>query len=60
MTATRDHFKMFSFLSCKIKETFRELKPTLNDNVSSEKLIVISLHLLICKFLSASVIAIVN
>ena len=38
---------------CKIKETLliRELKPTLNDNVSSEKL-YISLQHLICKFVS--------
>ena len=30
----------------------RKLKPTLNDSVSSEKLIFISLQLLICKFVS--------
>jgi len=47
---------------CKIKETLliRELRPTLNDTVSSENFIVISFHLLYANLFLASVIVIVN
>ena len=47
-----DHFEILakgrSDTHCKIKETLliQELKPTLGDTVSSEKLICISLHFL--------------
>ena len=57
-----DHFdilaKRRSDTHCKIKETLliRELKPTLNDTVSSEKLCICFMRIV----LSASVIVIVN
>ena len=47
---------------CKIKETLliQELKPTLNDNVSSEKLYLYQFASFICKFFSAHIIVVVN
>jgi hypothetical protein len=46
---------------CKIKETMliRDLKPTLNDNVSSEKLYLYSFVCIICNFFSNPVMVIV-
>ena len=61
-----DHFDILakgrSDTQCKIKETLliKELKPTLTIMLAAKKLIFISLHLLICKFFSASLIVIVN
>ena len=51
-----DHFEILakgrSDTHCKIKETLliRELEPTLNDNVSSEKLYLYQFASFVCKF----------
>ena len=45
---------------CKIKETVEELKPTLNNNVSSEQFYLNKFAFFICKFISASVTVIIN
>ena len=61
-----DHFEILakgrSGTHCKLKETLliQELKPTLNDTVSSEKLFMYQFASFICKFFSAFIIAIVN